>query len=296
MLSGLVLIGCAEPAPPPPPAVEGPPAQVMQSREETAAPSLPYCDFVSPPLDGLGAGRQSWMLDGAWDKVRPREVMTVNARKSAAAGTTVLLLSCEARQDARGELLPGSRQWVATRKTDGSLGWSVQVGLADAAGRRWWTQPRFGSSLRVTGAIELSGRYEDVGETTSVTGRATVFVAAPVVEGPPPPLDCPYTRPMRAPESATLLVLDDVRIHAPAVDARDARLRTVLSGDGASLRLDERWNWPKGAAEFGGVVAAAREESFSFRAESKAAQGGFVHVCPSTLPPGAERGSGGQPG
>ncbi len=288
MLIGLLLLGCAEPPPVPPTVADAPQAHLMQSREVVPTPSLPYCDFSTPPLDAYGAGRQSWVVEGAWDKVRPREVMTVNARKSGGHGESVLLVSCEARQDERGDLLPGSRQWIATRHVDSALDWAVQVGGVDAVGRWWWTQPRFASSLRVPGAIELVGRYQYVGDTTSVNGKATLFVAAPASGSPPAP-DCPYVRPMRAPDAATLLALDDVRVHAPAVDARDARLRTTLTGDGTSLRLDERWNWPKGPAQFGEVVTAAREEAFSFRVESKAAEGGFVHVCPSTLPPAATR-------
>ncbi|MSQ02704.1 MAG: hypothetical protein EXR71_12575 [Myxococcales bacterium] len=288
MLTGVLVLACAEWAPAAP-ETDGPKAQVMLSHEAPPPPVLPYCDLAAPPLDGLAAGRTSWVLEGAWDKERPREVVTVNTRTSPAGGAGVLLVSCEARQDGRGELLAGSRQWVATQNADGSPGWSVQVSGVDGLGRRWWTQPRLASSARIPGTVELSGRYADLGTTTAVIGKATLFVAPPVAGSAPPPPDCPYVRPMRAPASPTLLRLDDVRVHAPAIDSRDARLRTTLSGEGASLRLDERWNWPKGDAAFGKVVEPAKEETFSFRVEHSAADGGFVHVCPSTLPPGASR-------
>lgn len=264
----------------------------MQPKEK--APGVVYstCDFPAPPLEGLATARgSSWALPArtaADASPLPPEAMVVLARGASANGGSLLLVACEARADAA--LVAGSRQWVAQVEADGRVTWSARVGLQEGDGRReWWERARVGWSTRVPGAVELTGGYEDATATTSVRGRATAWVApGPDGELAPDPA-CPYVRPLRGDTSRRLLVLDDVRVRDPAVDTREARLRMTLSG-GPSYRVDERWNWPKGTPEFGKLVEQAREETFSRRAEWQGELGGWVHVCPSSLPPAARRG------
>lgn len=278
------------PTPAPPPPGPGPVAQVMQ-HHDTPPPAEPStCAFATPPLEGLAAATgPGWALPArvAADQAPlPAETMVVLARAEGAADSELLVVACEAWSGTA--RVPGSRQWLVHRDAAGATVWSARVGRVEADGVEWWERVRVGWSADLLGAVELSGRYEDRSPAGAVWGSATAYVAPGPDAALAPDPACPFQRPFRADTSRRLLVLDDVRVAATATEPREARLRMTLTAD-ASQRIDERWNWPKGTPVFGEVVAQPKEESFSRRVEWKGEAGGFVHVCPSSMPPGSVR-------